>query len=200
MAAAKVAAATSSAVKPGLGGAAQHLGDDPCQRLCAASLRRSLGDVGARPVSTRDVARVGQTTIDRADRVGVYSQGRTKLAHGRQARAGQQPTGVDLVGQLPVDLGRDRNVRVALDIERPAGRPVHAPGVSIVHMACSSKRRPDLGQANYSKQGRCPMGAIVILGLMAVLAVFAALADRFGVDSRIDSQDPRRPVYPVGIS
>jgi hypothetical protein len=44
------------------------------------------------------------------------------------------------------------------------------------------------------------MGAIVILGLMAVLAVFAALADRFGVDSRIESQDPRRPVYPVGIS
>ncbi len=67
-------------------------------------------------------------------------------------------------------------------------------------MACSSKRRPDLGQANDSKQGRSPMGAIVILGLMVVLAVFAALADRFGVDSRIDSQDPRRPVYPVGIS
>ena len=44
------------------------------------------------------------------------------------------------------------------------------------------------------------MGAIVMLGLMAVLAAFAALADRFGVDSRIESQDPRRPEYPVGIS
>ena len=34
------------------------------------------------------------------------------------------------------------------------------------------------------------IGAIVILGLMAVLAVFAALAVRFGVDSRIDSHGP----------
>ena len=107
----------------GLGRPPQHLGHDPGQRLGAASLRRPLGDVGARAVSTRDVAGIGQTTIDRPDRVGVHSQGRTKLAHGRQARAGQQPTGVDLVGQLPVDLGRDRDVRIALDIERPAGRP-----------------------------------------------------------------------------
>jgi hypothetical protein len=37
---------------------------------------------------------------------------------------------------------------------------------------------------------------IIIVGL----AVFAALAARYGVDSRIDSQDPRRPQYPVGIS
>ena len=41
---------------------------------------------------------------------------------------------------------------------------------------------------------------VTFLLLIAVLAVFAVLADRYGVDSRIDSQDPRRPVYPVGIS
>lgn len=36
--------------------------------------------------------------------------------------------------------------------------------------------------------------------IFIVLAVFAALSVRFGVDSRIDSNDPRRPDYPVGIS
>jgi hypothetical protein len=36
--------------------------------------------------------------------------------------------------------------------------------------------------------------------IFIVLAVFAALSVRFGVDSRIDSTDPRRPDYPVGIS
>jgi hypothetical protein len=41
------------------------------------------------------------------------------------------------------------------------------------------------------------IGFIVIF---IVLAVFAALSVRFGVDSRIDSTDPRRSDYPVGIS
>jgi len=41
---------------------------------------------------------------------------------------------------------------------------------------------------------------VTFLLLIAVLAVFAVLADRYGVDSRIDSQDPRRAAYPVGIS
>ena len=41
---------------------------------------------------------------------------------------------------------------------------------------------------------------VPFLILIALLAVFAVLADRFGVDSRIDSQDPRRSAYPVGIS
>ena len=36
--------------------------------------------------------------------------------------------------------------------------------------------------------------------IFIVLAVFAALSVRFGVDSRIDSTDPRRSDYPVGIS
>ena len=105
----------------------------PGERLGAAALRRPIGDVRAGAVSTRDVAGVGQTSIDRADRVGVHSQGRTELADGRQARAGQQPTGVDLVGELPVDLGRDRDVGIALDIERAAGRPAPATGSAIVH-------------------------------------------------------------------
>ena len=36
--------------------------------------------------------------------------------------------------------------------------------------------------------------------LFVVLVAVAMLADRWGVDSRMESDDPRRPVYPVGIS
>jgi hypothetical protein len=42
-----------------------------------------------------------------------------------------------------------------------------------------------------------------MIGLLIMFigfAVFAALAMRFGVDSRLDSSDPRRSEYPVGIS
>ena len=106
----------------GVGRAAEHLGHDPGQRLGATPLWRAIGDVGPGTVATHDVAGVGQTSIDRADGVGVHSQCRTKLAHGRQPRAGQQPARVDLVGELPEDLGRDRDVGVALDIERATGR------------------------------------------------------------------------------
>jgi hypothetical protein len=42
------------------------------------------------------------------------------------------------------------------------------------------------------------MIALVILFIVSV--VFAALSVRFGVDSREDSTDPRRSLYPVGIS
>jgi len=41
---------------------------------------------------------------------------------------------------------------------------------------------------------------IALTCLFVFLAVIAVLADRWGVDSRIESDDPRRPVYPVGIS
>jgi len=45
------------------------------------------------------------------------------------------------------------------------------------------------------------MGAfLIIIVAVAALAAFAALAVRFGVDSRPESRDPRRSVYPVGIS
>jgi hypothetical protein len=45
------------------------------------------------------------------------------------------------------------------------------------------------------------MGAFFIIAIaVAALAAFAVLADRFGVDSRPESVDPRRPRYPVGIS
>ena len=37
---------------------------------------------------------------------------------------------------------------------------------------------------------------IMFIGFVA----FALLATRYGVDSRIDSSDPRRSEYPVGIS
>jgi len=43
------------------------------------------------------------------------------------------------------------------------------------------------------------VGLIFIAAVVAALAIFAALADRYGVDSRIDSTDPRRSPYPVGI-
>ena len=41
---------------------------------------------------------------------------------------------------------------------------------------------------------------IGLLIMFIVFAVFAALSLRFGVDSRIDSVDPRRSDYPVGIN
>lgn len=41
---------------------------------------------------------------------------------------------------------------------------------------------------------------IVLLIMFVVFAAFAALSVRFGVDSRVDSNDPRRSDYPVGIS
>ena len=43
-------------------------------------------------------------------------------------------------------------------------------------------------------------GIIFFALVVAGLAIFAFLADRYGVDSRIDSQDPRRSPYPIGIS
>ncbi len=43
------------------------------------------------------------------------------------------------------------------------------------------------------------VGFIVIAAVFAALFVFAALADRYGVDSRIDSTDSRRSPYPIGI-
>ena len=109
--------------EPGVGRAAQHLGDDPGERLGAAALGRPVGDVGAGAVAARDVAGVGQAPVDRPDGVRVDAQGRPELADRRQPRAGQQPAGVDLVGELPVDLGRDRDVGVALDVEAAAGGP-----------------------------------------------------------------------------
>jgi hypothetical protein len=42
-------------------------------------------------------------------------------------------------------------------------------------------------------------GFIFFTAVVVVLAIFAVLAARYGVDSRIDSQDPRRSPYPIGI-
>ena len=99
-------------------GAAQHLGDDPGKRLRPAALRRPIGDVGPRTVAAGDVAGVGEAAIDGPDRVRVDAQGGAQLPDGRQPGAGQEPAGIDLVGELPEDLGRDRDVRIALDVER----------------------------------------------------------------------------------
>ena len=100
----------------------EHLVDDPGQRLGTAPLGWPVGDVGARAVPARDVAGVGQALVDGPDRVRVDPERGAELADRRQAGAGEQPTGVDLVGDLPVDLGRDRDVRVTLDIEVAGGR------------------------------------------------------------------------------
>ena len=41
---------------------------------------------------------------------------------------------------------------------------------------------------------------IGLLIMFIVFAVFAVLSVRFGVDSRVESDDPRRSDYPVGIN
>ena len=41
---------------------------------------------------------------------------------------------------------------------------------------------------------------LALLLLLILFGALAALSTRFGVDSRIDSADPRRSPYPVGIS
>ena len=41
---------------------------------------------------------------------------------------------------------------------------------------------------------------LALLVMLIVFGAFAVLSARFGVDSRIDSTDPRRSPYPVGIS
>jgi len=41
---------------------------------------------------------------------------------------------------------------------------------------------------------------LALLVMLLVFGVFAALSVRFGVDSRVDSDDPRRSPYPVGIN
>jgi hypothetical protein len=38
-----------------------------------------------------------------------------------------------------------------------------------------------------------------LLIILVALTVFGIVADRFGVDSRDDSVDPRRSEYPVGL-
>ena len=41
---------------------------------------------------------------------------------------------------------------------------------------------------------------IGLLSLIVAFAAFAAMSITFGVDSRIDSSDPLRSSYPVGIN
>src|SRR5262249_50275307 len=81
------------------------------------AVRRAGRDDRARPVAACDVAVVREAAIDGPDRVRVHPEGRTELAHGREALTGLEAAGIDLVRQLPVDLGRDRDVRIALDID-----------------------------------------------------------------------------------
>ena len=41
---------------------------------------------------------------------------------------------------------------------------------------------------------------IGLLIMFIIFGAFAALSVRYGVDSRVDSDDPHRSPYPVGIS
>ena len=117
---------------------AQRLGDDAGEGVRAAPDRRPVHDPGARAVAPDDVARVGEPPVDRADRVGVHAQRGAQVPHRREAGAGLEPAGLDLVGELPVDLGGDRDVRAALDVELgrvlgPArGQPFDAYGYAFV--------------------------------------------------------------------
>ena len=112
-----------------LGGPAERLRDDPCERVRAAPHRRPVHDTCPGAVATDDVAGVGEASIDRADRVGVHSQRGTELPHRREASAGLQASRLDLVGKLPVDLGADRDIGIPLDVQLVAapgsctGRP-----------------------------------------------------------------------------
>ncbi len=44
------------------------------------------------------------------------------------------------------------------------------------------------------------IGLLIFVIAIVAFAAFAALSVRFGVDSRVESDDPRRSPYPVGIS
>ncbi len=77
----------------------------------------SIGDDRTRAVAAQHVAVVREASVDRADRVRVDAQRSAELAHRREARARLETAGLDLVGELPVDLGRDRDIRVALDVQ-----------------------------------------------------------------------------------
>ncbi len=105
----------------GPGRGAQHLRHQAVEHARRAPDGRPRRDPRAGPLAAHDVAGLGQAPVDRPDRVRVDAQDGAQLADGRQAGAGVEPPGVDLVGQLPVELGRDRDVRIAGDVEA-AGR------------------------------------------------------------------------------
>ena len=141
-----------------LGGPAQRLRDDPGQRVGAPPDRRPVDDAGARPVAADDVAGVRQPPVDGTHGVGVDAQGGAELAHRRQPRAGLQAARLDLVGQLPVDLGGDRDVGAALDVELVAARGrtrlravggAHGPGALARHA-------DDLRMPRSARGGGCP--------------------------------------------
>jgi hypothetical protein len=118
--------------KAGRGRSPDHLGDDPGEGLGPAPLGRPIGHPRAAAMAARDIAGVGQPAIDGPDGVRVDTECGPKLAHRRQARAGEQAAGVDLVRQLPEDLGRDRDVGITSHIQVASGGRI-------------VKRRGDLG-------------------------------------------------------
>ena len=113
---------------PRTGGGAEQLRDEPVQRPGRAAHRRAGRDPRAGAVAADDVARFGETSIDRPHRVRVDPQHGAQLAHCRQPRARVKPTGVDLVRELPVELRGDRDVGVARDAQAPGVGRSGSPG------------------------------------------------------------------------
>ena len=126
VAAAKAAEATSSAVKPASAPRRIISATMPARasapRFCGG--RSATWVPGA--VATRDVAGVGQTTIDRADRVGVHSEGGTQLPHrgaaGSRAAADRSRSGRRAASRSGSRSGRRNRAR------RRARRAVSAAG------------------------------------------------------------------------
>ena len=116
-AAVNVAWATSSGVKPSWAARRSVSATMPARASDPAPHRRAIHDPCPGAVAADDVARVGEAAIDRPDGVGVHPQRGPELSHGRETGAGLEAPGLDLVGELPVDLGADRDVGVALDVE-----------------------------------------------------------------------------------
>ncbi len=123
VAAVNVAWATSSGVNPSAAARRSVSATMPGQGVRTAAHRRPVHDARAGAVPPDDVPRVRQAAVHGAHRVGVHAQRGAELPDRGQARAGLHAPGLDLVGELPVDLGGDRHVRIALDVQLVTAGP-----------------------------------------------------------------------------
>ena len=103
--------------EPQLGRPAKRLGHDPGQAIRAAADGWPVHHPRPRSVPADHVPGVGETSVDGADGVGVDAQRCAQLTHRRQSSSRLEPPGLDLVRELPVDLGGDRDVGVPRDVE-----------------------------------------------------------------------------------
>ncbi len=106
----------------GARGRAEEVGYEALQGAGGASLGRAGRDARTRALARHHVARLSQPLVDRPDGVRVDVEDRAQLAHRRESRARVEPARVDLVRQLPVELGGDRDIRIPGDVQRAARR------------------------------------------------------------------------------